>query len=509
VPYIPKQYDSAKRFLGNYNNVGNVPNPEDSMRCSAYALYDDFYYNRPETFKVTRRGESDTEIYVPSTRTIVDSTARYLAVDFNYVLKGGDVSAMETYFKNLFKREELNKRFIKGKRAYLGRGDQVWYITADKNKPKGERITINTIHPSSVFAIEDPNNSMRRIGWHIVDLVHDPRRPMDAKAMVARRQTYFKSGDGIVSSAGLFELGCWDDRGMTPDQIKNQIKKVWNLWDPFTLPAPIKQLPVYHIPNNEPDGSTWGLSQVSGIEYLINGLNQSMTYEDLTLVLQGLGVYVTTAAPQIDKTTGKKGKYRLHPGNVVELSQGDTFERVSGVSTTAPFQEHMKLMKEWAYEGSGLPEMATGNVDVAVAQSGIALALKMSPILAENEDKQLGIKDKWDQMAYDLIRGWLPAYGEINSPATEFDTTFGDPMPIDREAYRQELIDLYTADMIMLEEVREKLEKIGYKNTPGLIQQLLEQSAKKADAMGGTATLNGETQDMDMLDAMVGDVNAT
>ena len=64
----------------------------------------------------------------------------------------------------------------------------------------------------------------------------------------------------------------------------------------------------------------------------------------------------------------------------------------------------------------------------------------MGPIIAENEDKQLTIGGKWDQIGYDLIHGWLPAFEQFDSPTSVFTTTFGDPMPVDRTAYVQKLL---------------------------------------------------------------------
>lgn len=485
MSYIPKQYDSAKAFLRSYNDAGNVVDPMDSLRVKCYHMYDDFYYNRPETFQVTIRGDSDTEIYLPSTKKIVDSTARFLAVDFDFTVKGGDSNAVETYLRNLFKREEIQKKFIRSKKSGLIRGDSIWYITADDRKPAGQRISINTLHPSCYFTIVDPNDDSRVIGCHLVDLVPDPRemkspRP-DRTKMVARRQTYRKEPDGTISTEAMtFEIGFWDDRNLYPDELK----PVSIIWQKRSLPQRITQIPVYHIPNNEPDGSSWGMSQVSGVEYIINALNQSVTYEDLSLVLQGLGVYVTTSAPP-KNSDGSTGSYKLHPGNVVEMGQGDTFDRVTGVNSVQPFLDHLAYLDNWMMQGAGLPDMAAGQIDVSVAQSGIALALKMGPIIAENSDKQLSIGGKWDQMAYDLIHMWIPTYDGLNSPATEFTSVFGDPMPINRDTYVQELINLYTAGLLLVDEVRQKLESIGYPYSKGLVDKLLEESANKANAAAG------------------------
>lgn len=504
MPYIPKQYDSAQRFLKSYTNLGNIIAPDDNKRLQAYNLYDDFYYNRPDTFKVTMRGSGDTEIYLPSTRKMVDSTARYLAVDFSYQITGND--AAEVLMSKIFEREEISKIFVKGKRSYLTRGDQVWYITADDRKPKGERISLQTIHPSSIFKIEDPEKPTRVLGYHIVDVIQDPREKKDTSKRIARRQTYRKENGRITTECIGFEMGCWDDRYLE----QKDLKPVWVFMPKRELPEPITQIPVYHIPNNEPDGSTWGLSQVAGIEYIINAMNQSVTTEDLSLVLSGLGIYVSTAGPPNDKATGKPGKYKLHPGNVVEISQGDTFDRVSGVTTVQPFTEHLGTLDDWATTGIGLPDMASGKVDVSVAQSGIALALKMGPIIAENQDKQLGILGKWNQMGYDLINMWFPAFEGVQPNGAKFTATVGDPMPINRETYIQECLDLYEADLITIEEVREKLDKIGYKNSAGVIQKLWDQAEKKAKTASGDAFLQeGGANSDNLIDTLGGNQNGS
>lgn len=478
--YIDKQYDSAKIFIGGYSDLVGCPDPMDSTRIKSYSLYDDFFHNRPETFKVTLRGDSDTEIYLPSSRKMIEATARFLAVEFDFNLSGGNNSAVKTLLDNIFKREEVQKKFIRAKKSGLTRGDAIWHITADPAKPLGERITLNTIPPWSYFPIEDAD-TQKIIGVHLVDLVHDPRdKENDRSKKVVRRLTYRKRAGVITSAAKLFEKACWDDRWLKPDQLK----PVSVLWNESALPPEITALPLYHITNNEPDGSTWGMSQVSGVEYIINALNQSITYEDLTLILQGLGVYVTTAAPPND-AQGKPTTYKLRPGNVVEIAQGDTFERVTGISSVAPYQEHLNFLDRYMGEGLGIPDMATGNIDVAVAQSGIALALKMGPIIAENQDKQLAIAGKWDQLGYDLIHGWFPAFEQLESSETTFETVFGDPMPINREATVNEVVQLTTANLITTDEARKKLEKLGYEYNSSLSQQLLEEASQKATAALG------------------------
>ena len=482
MPYIPKQYDSAKAFLKGVTDIGNITDAMDKMRCNAYALYDDFYHNRPETFSVTLRGESDTEIYLPSTKKMIDATARFLGVGFDFTVKGGAAAQVDAYLRSLWKREEIQRKFMQSKKSGLIRGDSVWYITADDTKLPGERLSLHTLHPSCYFPIEDINNTDRVLGCHLVDIVHDPRDTTnDSTKRVARRQTYRKEdGGGISWEVRTFELGGWDDRYLKADELK----PVSIVVPKRMLPPQITAIPVYLVPNNQPEGSTFGLSQISGVEYLINALNQSVTYEDLTLVLQGLGVYVSTAGPP-QNADGTPGQYSLNPGSVVEISGDDSFTRVTGVQSVSPFQEHMNYVDRYMADGLGIPDMAQGSVDVAVAQSGIALALKMGPIIAENADKQLVHQGVWNHIGYDLIHGWLPAYEGINSPDTEFDVTFEDPMPVDRAARVKEIIDLKTAGLLLADECRKQLEPLGYQYDPAITDKLLSEAYQNSIAATG------------------------
>lgn len=498
MPYMYRQYASADKFLTT-QSAANIVNADDQARVKAYAFYDDAYLNRPLTFKVVLRGDDESsEIYIPSAKRIVDATARFLAVNFNFAVDPDNtipdqnaIDATTKAFKNLFKRENVYSKFITQKKYGLSRGDQVWHVTADSLKPEGSRLSIHTLNPGSWFPIEDPNDPKRVIGVHIVDLVQDPRE-QDAKKQVARRQTYKKTKDAsgnwttpITSSLSLWEIGTWDDRNLKPDEMKI----VQWLKPEFDLPSSITALPIYHIPNNPPEGSTYGLSQLAGIETIINGINQSITDEDLTLVMQGLGVYVSSAGPPVN-TDGTPGEYRLGPRDVVEINEGQDFRRVTGVQSTSPYQEHMKFMMDQAQNAIGIPDMATGTVDVSVAQSGIALALKMGPIIAENADKEMNILSTWDQFLYDLANSWLPEYEGVPSAGVPVVSVCDDPMPINREAVVQELMLLFTSGVITIEMVQAELSKLGYKFAAGDAQLALQQAAIVSGALPTTTDTN-------------------
>lgn len=503
------QYSTSKQWVGpagDSNIVGEI----DKIRIAAYNLYDGIYHNRQESLKIFVRGDDQLPIYMPSGKKIIEATSRYLMVGFDYFAKGVEAededpeavvtadtqqgaSVIETYFANFFKREKIKSKFTNQKRYCLIRGDAIWYITADPKKPEGERLSLHELDPRQYFPIEDPNDNTRVIGCHIVDLVQDPTKPDDKNAKVARRQTYRKTTnpDGtpgpITSERTCWEMGKWDDRIDDEKDLK-RVPDPANDIPEFALPAAIKTLPVYHIKNNALPNAGFGLSELAGMETLIFAMNQAITDEDLTLVMQGLGMYVTNAAPPVNND-GSAGDWNVGPGVVVELGTDQEFTRVTGVTDVGAYTEHMKSLDDALQQGSGTPEIAVGAVDVAVAESGIALMLQMGPILAKNAEKELEWILTHDQMFYDIVNQWLPAYEGIDPAQSLVTTIVDDPMPVNRDAKIQELILLYTSGVIMLEMVISGLMELGYQfpsNDPAEAAKLInaEQKQKSIDMMG-------------------------
>ena len=79
------------------------------------------------------------------------------------------------------------------------------------------------------------------------------------------------------------------------------------------------------------------MSQLVGLETLIFGINQSLSDEDLTLVMQGLGMYKTTASPPQDPDNpGVVADWNVGPGQVIEVGENQSFDRVTGVSDVSP-----------------------------------------------------------------------------------------------------------------------------------------------------------------------------
>lgn len=102
-------------------------------------------------------------------------------------------------------------------------------------------------------------------------MVQDPTKPDDKEAKVARRQTYRKelnedgSAKGISSERTCWEIGKWDDRLQDQDELKRVPNPEQDI-PAFMLPPQITQLPVYHIKNNQVPNSSFGMSELAGME---------------------------------------------------------------------------------------------------------------------------------------------------------------------------------------------------------------------------------------------------
>lgn len=507
MTYARDQFAGALEFA-SAATLANVPQADDQERIKAYHFYEDAYHNRPETFQITMRGEDEEQraIYLPSARIIIEATNRFLAIEYSYILETDAGSSVHTearrYLGNLWKRERMSTKFNNQRRYGLVRGDAMFHVTADDSKEEGRRVSIHELDPSQYFPVIDPNRNDRIIGCHIVDTVQDPREADDRTKLVARRQTYRKVLDAegnpvgpITSELALFELGKWDDRTGDPDDIE----QVQVLRPIFQLPDPITEIPVYHWRNNVIPGATFGMSEVAGLERLMAAMNQSMTDEDATLVMQGLGMYTTDAGPP-QNPDGTPGEWDIGPGVIVEVGEGQSFNRVTGVSSVAPMQDHINLMYERGNQAAGIPEVAAGNVDVGVAESGIALRLQLLPILAKNKEKEDEMLTIMDHLLYDLMVMWFPAYEGKDFSEVDVASTVGEPIPPNREHKIQEIMLLFTSGLITIKMAQAELAKFGYNFADGDEAQALADAASMAAAKSGDPYANrygAETEEDD------------
>lgn len=448
------QYSNARPLLGA---LPSHVTGDEAERVATYQLYEEIYWNVPDTFKIVQRGTDLQQIYIPSARMMVEAINRYYGVKFSYDVRGGspaDREATGGAFRTLFRRERFFSKFNSFKRFSLVRGDALWHIVADPAKPPGRRISIHELDPARYFPIYDPDDVERILGCHLVQLIKDAKGDT-----VAQRQTYRKDPEtgAILSSLGTYKATAWDDRNLQQKSDPPAVELIEELVPEFQLPPPITALPVYHVRNQWQSGDVYGSSDIRGFEPIVAGINQGISDEDLAIALDGLGVYWTTAERP-------DGGWVLGPGSVIEGEGDEEFTRVSGVSSVEASQSHLNWLLNAMKQAMGTPDIAIGNVDVSVAESGIALALQMSPLLtkaAEREDELLAVHDN---MFFDLSRMWFPAY-EQNGAGLNVDVmpTVGTAMPTDRKAKLEEIILLLTNQLVSPEYARMLLTaELGY-----------------------------------------------
>lgn len=485
-------YSSAEPFFQDGAEPGILV--EDQRRLRAYGVYEQMYYNHPGTFALLQRGEDEAPIYLPSAKTIVESTNRFLAINFDFVIRSdtgttNDQDMLDTTIRDTLKRERFWLKFNSQRRFGLVRGDAVWHITANDAKPELTRISIHAIPANRYFPIffnDDPENV---IGCHLIDMVPDPR---DDTKRVVRRQTYRKTVDEatgvptgeITSETGLYTIGKWDDRHLKPSEIE----LVQILKPPEPLPPLITALPVYHIPNDWAAGQHHGSSLLRGVETMLSAGNQGISDQALALAIAGLGSYWTNASPPIDLTTGEPTGWEIGPLRMTEVPMDREVGRLEGITSVTPSIEHIDYVINAALRGASVPDIAAGKVDVAIAESGISLRLQLAPILAANAEREQSMLAVYDQMFFDLTRMWLPAYERITTDA-KIETIVDDPLPKNREAQIKEIIDLVTAKVLSVREARAELVKIGYEIDEGTEELLAEQqaTAQATDTFGQRA----------------------
>lgn len=457
-------YSSIKPYMGPLESW--LP-AEDATRMAAYQLYEAMYRNVPDSFKIVQRGTDANPIYIPSAKTIIEAKNRFLAKKWTYALDprlgtDGDRAALDTMLTTLFRREMMWSKFATQKRYGLIRGDAVWHIVADEAKPAGKRISVYEVDPAAYFPIEDPWNPDKVLGCHLVEPVET--EPGSGKTVI-KRQTYRKENGKVTYELSWWETGGWDDRegsGQTLKKAQQIPDGDWNKPVLLTLPDPITSIPVYHIKNSRTPNASFGSSELAGLERIVAAVNQAISDEELTLALEGLGLYATNSGPPVDDD-GNETNWRIGPGWVVELDQDAEFKRVTGVSTVAPMQEHISYLEAKMREASGVPDIAIGNVDVQTAESGIALAFKMSPILSGNEEKEQEILSVMDHMLYDLSTMWFPAFEQLSVTDAQAVSIVDDPLPINRKAVLDEILQLLTAQVISIAYAQQLIsEKLGY-----------------------------------------------
>lgn len=450
-------YSTARAFMPKA--LPDWMDEYDAQRTLSYQLYEQIYWNVPETFKLVARGSENNPIYIPTARTIIDTTNRHVAPNLSFAVDPDfgspeEQDALRLVILQLFRRERFLSRFAGNKRYGMIRGDWAFHVVANPDKPQGRRISIHALDPGSMFKVTHPDDVDRVIAIHIIDQI------VDGDKVRIRRQTYTKgedpvNNDGsdtrIFNSIKILDVEKWQNLEADAVQVVKQ---------PTELPLQITAIPIYHIPNKETPGDPYGSSQIRGFERIMAAVNQAVSDEELALALDGIGMYATDAGQPRD-SQGKPTTWKLGPGRVVQLPSGANWDRVDGVGSVTPFQDHLKFLIDQLREASAVSDAVSGKVDVTVAESGVALALQMAPMIAEAEEKESIITDVLTQLTFDL-KAWLLAYEGLGFPEAVVLPTYGDKMPMNRKAKVDEILSIVREKVASIEWGQKELVKLGY-----------------------------------------------
>lgn len=463
----------------------------DRERLAAYDLYDRMYWSVPKTFKITMRGTNDQPIYVPSARTVVNETAHYLlkGLAINPAKEADNPNnALGMALKAFNKRERFFSKFQTAKWSGVARGDWILHLTADPLKPEGKRLSVNSVDPASYFPEWDDDDLDRIIAISLVEQIM-----LDDNKVYIKKLRYSYAddqGDETVDETGerqvfrqeaLYELeGWWNGKAA---KMKQQIL-------PIELLEGIHTIPVYHFKNMDWQGDPFGSSELRGFETLMSSVNQTISDEELALALMGLGVYMTDAPTPTDDE-GNEEDWEIAPARVLEVPTGSSFKKVDGINTVTPMQDHLSFLLDALFEGSAT--FRTGQVDVQLAESGIALAMKFLPTMAKLEQRDLDGVATLEQFWFDW-KFWWKQYETDDFTEQEIEVTIGDKLPTDKVAVLNELNNMLDRMVIDRKFYREQITKrLGYVFPEDMDKRVLAEQEELTKVRMFESPVNGDS----------------
>lgn len=485
-------------------------NDYDAQRITAYGVYDDIYHNVPNSFRMIQRGSEANPLYVPSGKIIVNTMQRYAGAHMRWSLdpEAGTPEQQANLMltlNSLFTRERFASIYNGNKRYGLIRGDWAFMLLGNPDKPEGSRITIKGIDPRTLFPINDPEDPDRVLGWDMIEQIIIANKTYLQRQRWVRSDhptEYILSGAGVPGgpiqySKDVLEVQDWEDRAK---------RKFLRIDVPPLAIDGITTLPIYHLRNQEEPGNPFGSSEMRGIERLIAGMNQTLTDEELSLALEGLGLYTTDAPPPEDDE-GNTLPWMLGPGRVVEVPTGSKFDRLNGVGSVTPFQDHMNFMQDQMGRATGASDVAQGRVDVAMAESGIALRLRLGPILASAEERDTDISSVLDQMFYDLLN-WIKVYEGQDFTVCRLLTSFGPKIPPNVKEEFGLLDNMLANRVIDAEYYRSRARELGWDIPIDMATRVEAENAANAASADPYGTRLGQEAGASFGDAGNTDPNA-
>lgn len=463
---------------------------EDADRIASYAKYEEVYWQRPNAYKMLQRGSEAAPIYVPNAMTIVDSTAHYFLKGLQVVVENGEKGvnkAFQDWLDAFLKRERFYSRFMVAKHSGVTRGDWIMHVTADQDEIPGSRVSITSVDPAAYFPEWDPDDVDKRIGVRLAE-------PMlvDGQERVKEKR-YWYEGVGETRSVwveeAFYEVDGWG--------IPEREKKWRQIISGKQLPPNIRVIPVYHFKNRDWQGRDFGTSELAGFERLLAAVNQAITDEELALALHGLGVYATDAGPPVNPETNELEDWEISPARVMEVPSGAYFRKVEGITSVQPFLDHVKYVDEKVFEASST--FRAGQVDVAIAESGIALAIRFLPQLAKLEHRDLAGVATLDNLFHDL-KEWFSAFEieefEDRWLDLEVGAELGAKLPENRTETLNELNNMLDRKVISRKYYREKARRLGYEFPDDIEDQVEAEAEADIERQRKTAMATGRFQDL-------------
>lgn len=458
------------------NGLPGWINDYDAQRLASYKVYDDLYNSNPGATEMMLRGVDDLPILVPTAKSVVNTMARYVlrgfgfAVDKEVGTPAKQLEAIKAY-GDFFTREDVLSKVAMAKKDCMKMGDVFWYLHGDSSKPEGQRLSLKTIDAGLVQKLTHPEDPDKTVGYQIMEQFQD------GDTVVIMRQRWLKNTSPIHPNYGDYaapvvydkiklELEDWESE-------KDQ-KVLQTITPAMYLPDEIVQLPLYHWRNNPETGNPYGSSELRSIERLIAGINQAITDEDMALAIAGLGIWASDSGGPLDENN-QPSDWLLGPGRVVEDS---SFKRIDGVKTVQPALDHIRYLEEKIDSVAGITDVTRGAVTAEVAESGVALSIRMAPTIDASTEKDVVLVGTFDQLLHDM-KAWFKALEGWDFEEVRVHTALGDKLPRNRQQDLKELLELLTAGVVSVEYVHSQLqEKFGYNLPENMLQQIAEDGAR-------------------------------
>jgi hypothetical protein len=452
----------------------------DQERLASYSVYDQIYWNWDKALKLALQGSNSAPLLIPSARTIADETSHYLLKGLTVETEDPE-SEFGLWMSDFLKRERFYTRMHEGKHSGVIKGDWLYHITADDEKPDGRKVSLTTIDPGSYFpyyADDDPDQLMA------VDLANLVVMEGGRVRVHRLRYSYPADTDGNIELIGdvrrvIREEAIYEQEGWW----NGQAAKVFNvILKEELLPENINTIPVYHFRNIGSQGDPFGSSEIRGFETLVRGLNQTASDEEITLALDGIGIWVTDEGRP-------EGGWSVGPGEVMEVSEGKHFSRAEGVRSIKPMLDHLEMVRHSLYQGSHTFD-AQG-IDVQIAESGVALAIKFMPTLAKIEQRDQEGLAILENLFFDL-RGWFVDYEGQDFREDILNLVLGQKLPTNRKETLNELNNMLDRKVISRAYFREQMAvRMGYQFPDNIEKDIIAEEKELAEARQFMSPENG------------------